>query len=246
MEINAEGICYRDLNRMIRQAVSMGEQSIVLRNINGQRYIGNGIDSKIKLVVKGTPGQDMAAFMKGPEIDVEGNAQDGIGNTMDDGKIIVRGMAGDIIGYGMRGGEIYVSGDVGYRVGIHMKSSDEKNPVIVIGGKAGDFLGEYMAGGMIILLGMLSRTDKNVPLAGNFLGTGMHGGAIYTRGPVDKHSLGRGLGIREVSGQDFDIIMPYLEEFGRQFGVDVSVMLESNFYCIYPTTHRPYGNMYAY
>jgi len=117
MEINAAGIYYRDLNNMIRQAVSRGESDFVLSNINGQRYIGNGISRKIKLLIKGTPGQDMAAFMKGPEIVVEGNAQDGIGNTMDDGKIVVRGMAGDIVGYGMRGGQIYIGGDVGYRVG---------------------------------------------------------------------------------------------------------------------------------
>jgi glutamate synthase domain-containing protein 3 len=246
MEINAAGIYYRDLNNMIRQAVSRGEDDFVLSNINGQRYIGNGISRKIKLLIKGTPGQDMAAFMKGPEIVVEGNAQDGIGNTMDDGKIVVRGMAGDIVGYGMRGGQIYVGGDVGYRVGIHMKSFEEKIPVIVIGGKAGDFLGEYMAGGIIILLGMLSQSEPEQPLAGNFLGTGMHGGAIYTRGPVDKHSLGKGLGIKEACPPEISSIKPYLEEFGRQFDFELDEILKEKFYCIYPTTHRPYGNMYAY
>lgn len=246
MEINATGIYYKDLNRMIRQAVSRGESDIVLRNINGQRYIGNGIDRRVNLVIQGTPGQDMAAFMKGPAIYVDGNAQDGIGNTMDDGKIVVRGMAGDIVGYGMRGGQIYVRGDVGYRVGIHMKSFEEKVPVIVIGGRAGDFLGEYMAGGIIILLGMQGEYRNGQPIAGNFLGTGMHGGAIYTRGPVEAHSLGKGLGIKQACAQDIKAIKPFLEEFGRQFGTDLDEILAEQFYCIYPKTHRPYGNMYAY
>ena len=140
----------------------------------------------------------------------------------------------------------YVGGDVGYRVGIHMKSFEEKIPVIVIGGKAGDFLGEYMAGGIIILLGMLSQSGPEQPLAGNFLGTGMHGGAIYTRGPVDKHSLGKGLGIKEACPPEISSIKPYLEEFGRQFDFELDEILKEKFYCIYPTTHRPYGNMYAY
>jgi glutamate synthase domain-containing protein 3 len=246
MEIDAAGIYYKDLNKMIRQAVSNGVDDIVLHNINGQRYIGNGIDRKISLMIEGTPGQDMAAFMKGPEIVVEGNVQDGIGNTMDDGKIVVRGMAGDIIGYGMRGGEIYIRGDVGYRVGIHMKSYEEKVPVITIGGKAGDFLGEYMAGGIIILLGMFGQASGSQPIAGNFLGTGMHGGTIYTRGPVDSHRLGKGLGIKEACPQDIDAIKPYLQEFCSQFGTDIDEILAEKFYCVYPTTHRPYGNMYAY
>ncbi len=163
MEINAAGIYYRDLNKMIRQAVSRGEQHFVLSNINGQRYIGNGIDKKIKLLIKGTPGQDMAAFMKGPEIVVEGNAQDGIGNTMDDGKIVVRGMAGDIVGLRHeRRADLYRR-----RRRLQGRHPHEvfrgKDPVIVIGGKAGDFLGEYMAGGIIILLGMLGQSDTNRP-----------------------------------------------------------------------------------
>lgn len=135
MEIDARGIYYKDLNKMIRDAVEKGERSFVLRNVNGQRYIADGIEKKIKIDIYGTPGQDMAAFMKGPEIRVNGNAQDGLGNTMDNGKIVVDGLAGDIVGYAMRGGRIYIKGDVGYRVGIHMKAYKEKIPLIIIGGK---------------------------------------------------------------------------------------------------------------
>ncbi len=246
MEINAEGIYYRDLNYMIRSAVAKGETSFVLSNVNGHRYLADGIDRNIKMIIRGTPGQDMAAFMKGPEIIVEGNVQDGIGNTMDDGKIIVKGMAGDIVGYGMRGGQIYIRDDVGYRVGIHMKSYKEKIPVIVIGGRAGDFLGEYMAGGIIILLGIMGQGSSGTPVAGNFLGTGMHGGTIFIRGSVEKHTLGKGLSHKEADQKDFDIIMPFLTEFCGRFGVDMNTVLKEKFYKISPLTHRPYGNMYAY
>lgn len=246
MEIDARGIYYRDLNRIIRDAVAGGERRFVLRNVNGQRYIGDGIEGKIRMEVFGTPGQDMAAFMKGPEIVVHGNAQDGVGNTMDDGKIAIRGMAGDIVGYGMRGGRIYIRGDAGYRVGIHMKAYRDKVPVIVIGGKAGDFLGEYMAGGVIILLGMFGEDTNGRPAAGDFLGTGMHGGAIYVRGKLDEHMLGRGLKPAEVTDEDIKVIRPYLKEFCQTFGLDMNEVLAGRFSKVAPATHRPYGNMYAY
>ncbi|MFB3926616.1 MAG: hypothetical protein ACE14T_11240 [Syntrophales bacterium] len=246
MEIDARGIYYRDLNRKIRSAVEAGERRFVLRNVNGQRYIADGIDEKITMEIYGTPGQDMAAFMKGPEIIVHGNAQDGVGNTMDDGKIVINGMAGDIVGYGMRGGRIYIRGDVGYRVGIHMKAYKDKVPVIVIGGKAGDFLGEYMAGGIIVLLGMFGGDRNGRPPAGYFLGTGMHGGVIYIRGTVETHRLGKGLKPAELNEEERKELRIFLEDFCSTFELNINGILKEEFYRIAPNTHRPYGNMYAY
>ena len=161
--IDAKNINYRDLNFKIKQAVSLSKNDnsvIVLENVIGQRYIGDGIKGRAVIKIYGTPGNDMAAFIDGPVIEVFGNGQDGIGNTMNSGKIIIHGDCGDIIGYSMRGGEIYIKGNVGWRSGIHMKSYLEKFPIIIIGGKAGNFLGEYMAGGVIIVLG-LNLTGKN-------------------------------------------------------------------------------------
>jgi len=246
MEIDAKGIYYRDLNKMIRSAVANGERRFILRNVNGQRYIGDGIEGKIKMEVYGTPGQDMAAFMKGPEIVVHGNAQDGVGNTMDDGKIAIKGMAGDIVGYGMRGGRIYIQNNVGYRVGIHMKAYKDKIPAIVIGGKAGDFLGEYMAGGVIILLGMFGEDRNGRPATGDFVGTGMHGGTIYVRGRLDEHMLGKGLKPEEAKEEDMKAMRPYLKDFCQTFDLDLKEVMAGKFCKIIPSTHRPYGNMYAY
>lgn len=246
MEIDARGVHYRELNKWIRMAAADGERRFILRNVNGQRYIGDGIEGKIKMDVYGTPGQDMAAFMKGPEIVVHGNAQDGVGNTMDEGKIAIEGMAGDIAGYGMRGGKIFIRGDAGYRVGIHMKAYKDKIPVIVIGGRSGDFLGEYMAGGVIILLGMFGEDRNGRPAAGDFLGTGMHGGAIYVRGQLEEHMIGKGLKPEEVAEGDMKAIRPHLKEFCQTFSLDLSDVLAGRFSKVAPATHRPYGNMYAY
>ncbi len=244
-EIDAKDIHYRQVNEMLREAIDNGEKELVLKNVNGQRYLAAGISAQVKIDIYGTPGLDLGAFMKGPIITVHGNTQDGAGNTMDDGKIVIHGMAGDVVGYAMRGGKIHVQSDVGYRVGIHMKAYMDKVPVIIIGGKAGDFLGEYMAGGVIILLGINSRYPKR-PLAGIFLGTGMHGGVIYVRGGLSETQLGQGLKIEDVDEEDQKRLRDYLADYCSDFNLDLNFVMEEPFVKIRPQTHRPYGKLYAY
>src|SRR5512136_1375608 len=183
LEIDATNVPYRELNARLRNAVVSGTQKIVIRNVDGQRYIGTNLGKPVEVEVYGTPGNDLGAFMDGPRIIVHGNAQDGCGNTMNNGEIIVHGRAGDILGMSARGGNIFVRDDVGCRAGIHMKESKGKKPVVVIGGTAQDFLAEYMAGGTLILLGLTLEAGQ--PHAANSIGTGMHGGVIYVKGSVE-------------------------------------------------------------
>ncbi len=48
------------------------------------------------------PDKDVRAFPDGHRIIVYGNAQDGVGNTMDSGEVIVHGRAGDVVAMCMR------------------------------------------------------------------------------------------------------------------------------------------------
>lgn len=243
--IDAHGIYYKQLNEQIRDAVRNGAEEIELLNVRGQRYIGNSIDKPVHFTIHGVPGQDLAMFMRGASIRVEGNAQDGVGNTMDDGEIQINGMSGDVLGYAMRGGRILVKQDVGYRVGIHMKSYLDKIPVIVAGGKAGDFLGEYMAGGAIILLGMDSTMDESAPITGRSLGTGMHAGVIYIRGDVPEYQLGAGLRFEPIDDEDLAFIRSHVTDWADAFGKDVEEVMKGEFKKVKPFSHRPYGNMYV-
>lgn len=241
---DAQGVYYRQLNEQIREALDNGATDIEITNVNGQRYLFNGIQGDKRLTVHGVPGQDMAMFMNGPTVTVHGNAQDGVGNTMDDGRVVIHGMSGDVLGYGMRGGRILVKGDVGYRVGIHMKAFEEKIPVLVIGGKAGDFLGEYMAGGAILLLGMFSDRPY-APISGRSLGTGMHGGIIYVRGQVPKEQLWEHLVVEPADEADMARIREYVTDYAQTFDEDPQRILDSEFIRLKPWSHRPYGNMYV-
>ncbi|CAM2057653.1 GXGXG motif family protein [Desulfovibrionales bacterium] len=244
LTIDARGVYYRDLNVRIREALAEGVTDVELLNVNGQRYIANSADGDLIFTIYGVPGQDLAVFMRTSVIYVYGNAQDGVANTMDDGRVIIHGLAGDVLGYGMRGGKLFVKGDVGYRVGIHMKAYMDKLPVIIIGGKSGDFLGEYMAGGAIILLGMLTG-KPNAPITGRSLGTGMHGGVIYVRGTVPDYQLGLGLHTETLDEKDLAFLYEQVTDFAQEFGIILEEILAEPFVKIKPFSHRPYGNMYV-
>lgn len=241
--IDAHKTYYRDLNKQIRTAITAGEMEFVLANVNGQRYIGCGIDQEVKIDIYGVPGNDLAMFMDGPTVVVHNNAQDDIGNTMNSGKIAVHGNAGDVIGYGMRGGKIFIEGNVGYRVGIHMKGYKNQIPIMVIGGTAGDFLAEYLAGGIIVLLG---RNRDGKPITGDYLGTGMHGGIIYIPNEIDPHILGKEVGIKELDDQDNQIVKKLVTEYCEEFDADPGSIPLDNFVKLYPQSLRPYGKLYCY
>lgn len=243
--IDAHGVYYRQLNEAIRGAFADGAKTVRLAGVNGQRYIGNAITGNdLRIEIEGVPGGDMAMFMNGPTIVTSGNAQDGLANTMNAGCVYVNGDAGDVLGYGMRGGKVFVKGDVGYRVGIHMKAFENLVPKVVCGGKARDFFGEYMAGGILVLLGYHTQFAGQ-PLVGGFCGAGMHGGTIYLRGEVEPWQVGKECGIFAADEHDMEVLRPLVEEYAQAFGFDAAEILSSPFTRLTPTSHRPYGKLYA-
>ncbi len=254
LSVDAKNLKYRGLNSRVRRFLNnSGNNSVVtIKNVLGQRYIGDGLKSTASINIYGTPGNDLGAFMDGPTIEVFGNGQDGIGNTMNSGKIIIHGDAGDIVGYSMRGGEIYIEKSIGFRGGIHMKSYLKKVPVIVIGGSAGNFLGEYMAGGIIILLGLYKRKKQAFPfsgdsdITGDYIGTGMHGGKIYIRGDIEDYKLGKEVKKTRLDSDDKDLLDRYAVNYCRFFGFNKDKIFKRSFLKLVPYSHRPYGKLYAY
>jgi glutamate synthase domain-containing protein 3 len=242
-KIDAKGIYYRELNQQLRGLVEQGVRKIEIVNLFGQRYIGTDLNKPVEIDIHGTPGNDLGAFMNGPVITVHGNAQDGTGNTMDEGKIIIHGRAGDTVGLAARGGEIFIRDSVGYRAGIHMKEYAEKKPVIVIGGTAQDFFGEYMAGGVLILLGINLENNRHLC---NFVGTGMHGGAIYFRGTMEEHQLGKEVGMATMNEEDNKLLEKAINEFAVYFKFNPEELLKGKFTKLYPKFLRPYGRLYTY
>ncbi len=238
MRINAEGMHFKTLNEQIR---SSEDKELMIDNCNGQRYIGSGLGEK-ELIINGTPGNALGAYLDGCKIIVHGNAQDATGDTMNDGSIVIHGSSGDATGYGMRGGKIFVRGDIGYRAGIHMKEYQDKVPILVIGGTSGSFLGEYQAGGTIIVLGLKTAGKNPVNF---FCGTGMHGGRIFLRCEELPADLPPQVIAAEASAQDLLSIKNHLEEFCQLFDYDIKEVYARPFYKLTPNSSSPYKQLYT-
>jgi glutamate synthase domain-containing protein 3 len=242
MNIEAGLKYYKDLNIEINNAFETTNE-VILDDVNGQRYIGCGLGDNRKIIINGTPGNDLAAYIDGGSIEVFGNGQEAAGNTMNRGRIVIHGSVGDALGYAMRGGEIYIEGNVGFRCGIHMKEFGEAKPTIVIGGSAGSFLGEYMAGGRIILLGI--NADEKKGIMGDYCGTGMHGGMMYIRGDFKTENLSREIFSEECDENDYIEIEKYVKIYCECFDYNYRNILDSKFTKLRAASKRPYGNMYT-
>lgn len=243
VHINAKDIHYTQLNEQIRTIVARGGKEIILDNILGQRFIGDGLrGDDVTITINGVPGGDLAMFMSGPTIIVHGNADHAPGNTMDKGKIVIHGSAGDAVAHSMRGGRIYVRDNIGYRGGIHMKQFKGKRPILVVGGSARAFLGEYMAGGLLIVLGL----NDAAPVSERGVGSGIHGGEIIVRGSVDEKYLGVGARQVPVTKEERAGIEPVLVDFAAAFGRDPEFLLEADYHRIIPSSARPFANKYSW
>jgi len=240
--IDAKNMHYTPLNKLIRQATHEGATEIILENIMGQRFIGDGLTGDVKITINGVPGGDLGMFMKGPTIEVFGNVDHAPANTMDDGDIIIHGASGDATAHSMRGGKIFVRDDIGYRGGIHMKHYMNKSPSLIVGGSARAFLGEYMAGGLVILF----RLHDEKPYAEMGLGSGIHGGEIFIRGKVEDWTLGVGSSAHEATPEEIIRIKPLILEFSNYYHIDASYLLESQYTRIGPVNSRPFAGKYTW
>ena len=88
---------FTEANEVVREAFELAD-TVEIERAFAQRYLGCGMPAGKALKIHGVPGNDMACYMDGGSIEVFGNAQDQIGNTMNDGLIVVHGRCGDAEG----------------------------------------------------------------------------------------------------------------------------------------------------
>ena len=234
--IDAMAMAYTELNEAVRQSAAT---ELTIENCLGQRYVGCAAKAR-SILIKGTPGNALGAYLDGATLTVEGNVQDSVGDTMNDGRIVVHGSAGDGLGLSARGGEIFVRGDVGYRAGVHMKQYHDKLPVLMVGNRAGSFLGEYLAGGYIIVLGLQT---EGCPI-NNFCAAGMHGGKIFIRGELPQR-LPAQVKAAAATAADMAEIAPYLDEYCALFGVERRLVDARPFHVLTPDSNTPYKRLYV-
>jgi len=219
-------------------AFKMGWRNFIVFNCAGQRYIGCGLGPEtqdVSIEVYGSCGDYLASGIDGLSITVHGNAQDQLGQIIKDGKFVIHGDVGQTFLYGAKGGSIYVKGNAAGRPMINSVG----RPKVIINGTSLDFLGEsFMAGdphnkgGFVIVNGVkFDEEGQVVPLPEPYPGSNLFslasGGAAFIRDPY------RQLVSQQLNGciftpfndKDWELILPYLQENERLFGIKISDLL---------------------
>jgi glutamate synthase domain-containing protein 1/glutamate synthase domain-containing protein 3 len=220
--------------RLLCRAYELGWTRFICYGYRGQRFLGCGFGlntDQVRFDVYGSSGDYLASGIDGMEIYVHGNAQDQLGQIMKRGKLVVFGDVGQTFMYGAKGGEVYILGNAAGRPLINAVG----RPRVVINGTALDFLAEsFMAGdalnggGFVIVNGLEFDHRGRVkmqasPYPGSNLFSLASGGAIYIRDPywqvVDEQLNGGE--IVPLTEADWQLILPYLEENERLFGISL-------------------------
>jgi glutamate synthase domain-containing protein 1/glutamate synthase domain-containing protein 3 len=220
--------------RLICRAYQLGWDRFIAYGYRGQRFCGCGLvkdSGRASIDVYGSSGDYLASGIDGVEIFVHGNAQDQVGQIMKQGKLVIHGDVGQTFMYGAKGGEVFVLGNAAGRPLINAVG----RPRVVINGTCLDYLAEsFMAGnpltggGFVIVNGLEFDKDGNLieqltPYPGSNLFSLASGGAIYLRDPrqmVVDDQLNGGEFV-SLSPADWELILPYLKENERLFGISV-------------------------
>ena len=224
--------------RLLCRAFELGWRRFICYGYRGQRFLGCGFGldtDQVRFDVYGSSGDYLASGIDGMQIYVHGNAQDQLGQIMKRGKLVVFGDVGQTFMYGAKGGEVYIMGNAAGRPLINAVG----RPRVVINGTALDFLAEsFMAGdpmtggGFVIVNGMEFDHRGRIkvqasPYPGSNLFSLASGGAIFMRDPYEQmvdEQLNGGE-IVPLTDADWGLILPYLKENERLFGIAVETLL---------------------
>jgi glutamate synthase domain-containing protein 1 len=220
--------------RFLCRAYAGGWRQFLAYGYKGQRFLGCGFGADtddVRIDAYGSTGDYLASGIDGMALHIHGNAQDQLGQIMKRGKLVVYGDVGQTFMYGAKGGEVYILGNAAGRPFINAVG----RPRAVINGTALDFLAEsFMAGnplaggGFIIVNGLEYDArgrlrPQRTPYPGGNLFSLASGGAIYIRDPyhqVVEEQLNGGE-IVPLMAADWQLILPYLQENERLFGIRI-------------------------
>jgi glutamate synthase domain-containing protein 1/glutamate synthase domain-containing protein 3 len=228
-------------SRLIVEAYQRGWKNFMTFKWRGQRFCGCGLGSgsqDVRIDVYGSSGDYLGSGLDGAQIFVHENAQDQVAQIMKSGKLVVYGDVGQTFMYGAKGGEAYVLGNAAGRPLINAVGC----PRVVINGTCLDYLAEsFMAGnpledgGFVILNGLKFNqkgeiVELDTPYPGGNLFSLASGGAIYIRDPGHKIEDGQlnGGKFAELTEKDWEVILPYLKENERLFGISMDDLLSVN------------------
>ncbi len=223
---------------LLMDAYIKGWRHFISFNCAGQRFIGCGLGPEtegVTIDVYDSSGDYLASGIDGLTISVHANAQDQVGQIVKSGKLVIYGDTGQTFLYGAKGGATFVMGNAAGRPLINSVGK----PRVVINGTCLDFLaesfmaGDVLNGGGFVILNAISFDDEGrvitlrEPYPGSNLFSLASGGAIYIRDPgqyVVPQQLNGGE-FFPLTDADWELILPYLQENERLFGIKVDELL---------------------
>jgi glutamate synthase domain-containing protein 3 len=220
-------------SRVIASAHAQGWKKFIVYRCRGDRFIGCGLGSNtddVRIDVYGSSGDYLGSGLDGAQLYVHGDAQDQVGQILKSGKIVIFGNVGQTFLYGAKGGEAYVMGSAAGRPLINAVGRIRT----IINGTCLDYCaesfmaGEQTGGGFVIINGLTYEARGEViglemKYPGNNLFSLASGGACYLNDPyqtVTKNQL-NGAEFISFRQEDWNIILPYLEENERLFGINI-------------------------
>jgi glutamate synthase domain-containing protein 3 len=219
-------------------AYKLGWKHVISFDWQGQRFCGAGLGANsqgFRIDVFGNPGDYLGSGLDGAEIYVHTSAQDQVAQIMKAGRLVIYGDVGQTFMYAAKGGDVYVLGNAAGRPLINAVG----RPRVVINGTCLDYLAESFmvgdplnGGGFVIVNGIRFGEDGRIhgletPYPGSNLFSLASGGAIYLRDPMGRVGVDQLNGGRLVrmGDDDWKLIVPYLEENEKLFGVTIEDLL---------------------
>ncbi len=206
IEIDVAEMDTKAINLKIREVMSQGYGTVVVKNPGAKHSIGVGILNRLQLYFEGSLGYFGVGLIDGPNVRISGRVGWSCAENMMAGTVVVEKNAGSTFGAAIRGGDLVCKGDVGSRTGIDMKGG-----TILVGGRSGAFSGFMMQRGRMVVCGD----------AGKSLGDSMYDGTIYVGGKIAD------LGVDAVEGEMTDLDVSWLREKLALYDLEVANGVEN-------------------
>jgi glutamate synthase domain-containing protein 1/glutamate synthase domain-containing protein 3 len=220
-------------SRVIANTHAQGWRNFIVYHCRGDRFIGCGLGpntDNVRIDVYGSSGDYLGSGLDGAQLYVHGDAQDQVGQILKSGKIVIFGNVGQTFLYGAKGGEAFVMGSAAGRPLINAVGRIRT----IINGTCLDYCaesfmaGEKTGGGFVIINGLDYDSRGEViglemKYPGNNLFSLASGGACYLNDPYQTVTESQLNGAEFISfrRQDWNTILPYLEENQRLFGINI-------------------------
>ncbi|HNY49759.1 MAG TPA: FAD-dependent oxidoreductase [Smithella sp.] len=211
----------RVLEEQIQRAVADGYHHIEI-TAYGQHGLGGRLwragDKQIKVDVTGTSGQRLGSMgFANTVVEVFGPASDDVGWLNAGAHIIVHGNATNGVGNAMAQGKIYIDGDIGAR-GMTMTKHNPRfePPELWVFGRAGDSFAEFMAGGIAVICGVGAESKQDV--LGYRPCVGMVGGKIFFRGRQSSYSSSDARLVTDLPDDEWQWLKNNLKKFLQAIG----------------------------